>query len=132
MARLSAQDEHAYRFLIRRREAGLQLTAAQASALARYESFPPPESASERPPPSKKPRPPGPTPQPERVVSLSGAKRCGGFEDLPSKKEQKLALEAKMERRRAAAAAAPRKDVAQTQRPRAAPSVAAKPDPILV
>ena len=117
---LSPAEEHAYRFLLKRRDGG-SLTASQAAALAQYESAAPLSTASAPPrkrqravePPQPQPRPAPPPPartkpaqQSGRLVSLSGIKRSRGAQDLPSKKEQRLAFEAKVEQRRAAAAPA--------------------------
>ena len=117
---LSPAEEHAYRFLLKRRDGG-SLTASQAAALAQYESAAPLSTASAPPrkrqravePPQPQPRPAPPPPartkpaqQSGRLVSLSGIKRSRGAQDLPSKKEQRLAIEAKVEQRRAAAAPA--------------------------
>ena len=121
---LSPAEEHAYRFLLKRRDGG-SLTASQAAALAQYESAAPLSTASapprkrqraveaSAPPAQPQPRPAPPPPartkpaqQSGRLVSLSGIKRSRGAQDLPSKKEQRLAFEAKVEQRRAAAAPA--------------------------
>jgi hypothetical protein len=110
---LSPAEEHAYRFLLKRRDGG-SLTASQAAALAQYESAAPPrkrQRAVEPPQPQPRPAPPPPArtkpaQQSGRLVSLSGIKRSRGAQDLPSKKEQRLAFEAKVEQRRAAAAPA--------------------------
>lgn len=110
---LSPAEEHAYRFLLKRRDGG-SLTALQAAALAQYESAAPPrkrQRAVEPPQPQPRPAPPPPArtkpaQQSGRLVSLSGIKRSRGAQDLPSKKEQRLAFEAKVEQRRAAAAPA--------------------------
>lgn len=110
---LSPVEEHAYRFLLKRRDGG-SLTASQAAALAQYESAAPPrkrQRAVEPPQPQPRPAPPPPArtkpaQQSGRLVSLSGIKRSRGAQDLPSKKEQRLAFEAKVEQRRAAAAPA--------------------------
>ena len=114
---LSPAEEHAYRFLLKRRDGG-SLTASQAAALAQYESAAPPrkrqravEASAPLAQPQPRPAPPPPArtkpaQQSGRLVSLSGIKRSRGAQDLPSKKEQRLAIEAKVEQRRAAAAPA--------------------------